>query len=813
MNHESSRRARGTLWLESALADIRYSLRATRRSPAFAAAAIVTLALGIGANTAIFGVLNAVFLRPLPYPHPERLVWASEYFPRFKRDQMFIPEYASWRRQSTAFEHLEAYGIAIGVNLTAGNRPAERVRAGHVTPGFFTMLGVQPRIGRAFAPQDARAAILSDALWRDYFKGDLVLGQSVDLNGVPFAIVGVMPPGFLDPGGAGTAIWVPDAVDAKSSVPGRGMRLLGGVIGRLKPGATPASARANLELLARRMDGAYPGPWSTYHAVAHARVVPLQDQLTAGSRTAIAVLMGAVAFILLIVCANVSNMFLSRAVSRERELALRAAIGASRARLVRLLLAESLALGTCGGVAGIALMYAATSTLAFVMPDAVPHRIPVDFHVLGFAAFCSLATGILFGLAPALKISRLDLNTTLKEGGAHAMQHRRGVRFRAALAVAQVALSLVLLIGAGLLVRSFLALLRVNPGFDPHHVLLAEVSLSPRELYGPVRQSEFFHRALDAIQAIPGVEQAAVTDESPLATFQSLMSGISGEGQPPTSLAVVPASISAGYFTALRIPLLAGRDFDGRDRAEAARVVILNQALAGALFPNLDPVGRRVNLDDAKGPATVVGLVADIRHRGLDDKTWPELYLPYQQAPTPWMSFVIRSSGDPARLAPAVRRAVAAIEAGQPLFDIQSLDQRLSGTVAERRRRAGLLASFAALALVIALVGVYGVMAYSVARRTHEMGVRIALGAQPRAIVRMVVGEGMRIALAGVILGVAGALALTRVLAGFLFAMTPTDLPTFLSLSLLLLAAAFLAAWLPSRRATRVDPMVALRVA
>jgi putative ABC transport system permease protein len=818
MTEAGWRGSRGASWVESAIADLRFSARTLGRSPAFAIAAIATLALGIGANTAIFSVLNAVFLRPLPYAHPERLVAATEYFPNFKREQMFVPEFAAWRGQSAAFERLEAYGIPIGVNLAAGDRPARRVRAGHVTPGFFAMLGVPPQIGRWFAPDEDqpgrnRAALLSDALWREYFGADSrIAGQPISLDGQPFTAIGVMPAGFVDPGAADTALWLPDAVDARSSLPGRAMRFLGGAIGRLEPGATAEGARASLEVAARRMDGQYPAPWSRYHAAAGVRVVPLQERLTAGAGVVIPILMGAVGFILLIACANVANMFLSRAVAREKEMALRAAIGASRSRLLRLLLAESLLVAACGGLAGMVLMRWGVPALGFLLPDAIPPHVPMDARVLGFAAFCSLAASVLSGLAPALAVSKPDLNAGLKDFGARAGRRRGRFGMRGGLAAAQIALSLVLLTGAGLLLRSFLALIRVDPGFDARNVLLAEVSLAPHDLYGPARQAQFFGRALEAIRRIPGVEYAAVTDESPLSTFQSLAAGMAGEGQPPVSAPVVPVSASADYFRALRIPLLEGRFFDGRDGAGGGRVAIVNRTLAGLLFPGLDPVGRRIHSGDGPDPwITVVGVVGDIRHRGLDDRFWPELYQPFAQSPAPWMSFVVRTSADPMGLVPAARAAVAGIDRSQPLFDVQSLAGRTSQSVAQRRQRAFLLAAFAALALAIAVVGVYGVMACSVERRTHEMGVRIALGARPRAIFRMVLAEGMRMALLGMAAGLAGAIALTRVLEGFLFGVKPTDAATFIAVCLLLISAAGLAAYIPARRATRVDPMVALR--
>jgi putative ABC transport system permease protein len=808
---EDCRDARGTVWLDAVLADVRYAARTLRKNPGYSAATIAILALGIGANTAIFSVVNAVLLRPLAYAQPERLVWATEYYPKFNRTRVFAPEYAAWKRQNTVFERLEAYWTGAGMNLAAGNQIAERVQVGQVTPGFFTMLGIQPRLGRAFRPDEDRSSnrvvILSDALWRNYFQADPeILRKPIRLDGAPYTVIGVMPPGFHDLGAVDTGVWLPDAMGAQSAVPARAMRFLDGVIGRLKPGATVEQARANLEVIARRMDSQYPAPWSTYHAAATVQALPLQRQLTSGSRTAVYVLMGAVIFILLIACANVANVFLARAVARTRELAIRAAIGAGRSRIVRLLFLESLLLGSLGGLIGIALARWGVPALAFLVPASFPREIPIDIRVLGFAVLCSLAAVFAFGLAPALTASRLDLNTCLKEGGGRPV--RRRFRVRSALAVAQLALSLVLLAGAGLLIRSFLSLMSVNPGFDTRNVLLADISLAPAELYGPSQQANFFCRVLEAVEKVPGIETAAVTSESPLAMFNSLASGLAAEGGPETDATVVPTSTSAGYFQALRIPLLSGRFFNDSDGG----AVIINRELARILFPNLDPVGRRIRFGRFEERlVTVIGVVADIRHLGLDDHVWAEIYEPFEQAPSPWMRLVIKTSAEPLNLAPAIRKAVAGIDRTQPLFAIESLDQRLSNSVAQRRQRMLLLGAFAFLALVIALIGIYSVMAYSVARRTHEMGIRIALGAQARDVRRMVVAEGLRMALTGVAIGCAGALALTRVLSSFLYGVTATDPATFISVCVALIAAACLASYIPARRATRVDPLTALR--
>jgi putative ABC transport system permease protein len=797
--------------------DIRFALRTLRKSPGFAAAAIATLALGIGANTAIFSVVNAVLLRPLPYPHPERVVWATEFFPRFNRSLVLIPEFASWRRETSTFERIEACGVTIGGNLSSANQAAERVEAGHVTPGFFSMLGVQPELGRGFLPGDNQpghdaVAVLSDSLWHDSFHADPhIVGKTVILDGAPHVIAGVMPYGLLFPASADTGVWLPDAVGPGDTVPSRGMNVVT-VIGRLKQGVNRDQARADLEVIARRMDSQYPAPWSKYHAAAKVSVVSLQTQLTSGSRTALYILLAAVGFILLIVCANLANLCLARAVTRNKEIAIRAAIGASRARVARLLLVESLVLGVLGGVVGLALAYWGSSALRLLLPEIVTAAAPIDWHVLGFAALCSVATGILFGGLPALTASRLDLNANLKDSGTPRMRTRRGPSVRNILAVAQLALSLILLIGAGLLLRSFLDVLRVNSGFDPHNVLIADVSLAPVEMFTPARQVAFYDRALSALKTVPGVEYAGLSSSTPLVPFNEVASGLRAEGEPESDETVCVTSANADYFAALRIPLLAGRFFDERDRQGKPRTAIINQTLARVLFKNRDPIGRRINHGEGEDPwVTVVGIVADIRHRALDGKIWPELFLPYEQAPSNWMSFVIRSSGDPSRLSPVIRKAMQSIDRDQPLFGMGSLDERVSESLAQRRSRAFLLCALALVALLIAVVGVYSVVSYSATQRTHEIGIRLALGAQPRDVWRLIMLEGLRTASIGGVVGLAGALALTRVLKSFLFGVSTTDGLTFASLCLLLIGAASLATYLPARRAMKVDPIVALR--
>lgn len=787
--------------MEKALYETRHALRRLRRSPGFTLAALLTLALGIGANALIFSVVNAVFLRPLSYHDAGRLVWATEFFPEFNRSIVPAPDYAAWKRQSAIFERIEAMGPTFGTNLLSAKRPAERVETAHVTPGFFAMVGIMPRLGAGFDRPDRPVVIVSDALWRGYFEADpRVVGKSVSLNGKPFTIVGVMPPGFVYPDGADVALWLPDAVLPAATVPGRNPDRVR-VIARLKPAVSIQQARAELDGIARSMDHQYPAPWAGYHAAAKIRVTSLQKQLTADSETAAAVLMGAVGFLLLIACANVANLFLARSVARAKEIAMRIAVGAARRDIIRMLLAESLLLAALGGLLGIALLFWGRNAVKFLMPKSLAQGIPIDWRVLMFMAACSLAAGLLFGLAPALAASRVDVNSGLKETASHS----RG-RLPAFLAVSQIALSLILLAGAGLMIRSFLILASTNPGFEVHNVLTATVMLRPDELYGPERQVEFFDRLLAGIEKLPGVRYAAVTSSPPMAQFSALNSGLRGDDGPETDDAVSLTSVSPKYFQALGIPLVAGRFFDARDGRKGVPVAILNQALARLLFQGRNPLGHRINSE-----TTVVGVVADIRHRALDDKVWPELFLPFEQSPSIWITALVRGTGDPSSLAAPIRRLVQAIDPTQPVFDVESLEHKVSLSLAERRERAAVLGAFAALALLIAVVGIYGVMSYSVARRTHEIGIRMALGADRNDVLRMVVASGLRMAAFGMTIGLAGALFITRVLKTFLYGVEPTDGTTFLLVSAILGAAAFLASYLPARRAAGVDPMAALR--
>jgi putative ABC transport system permease protein len=803
--------------VEKSVDEIRHALRRLRRTPGFTAAAMITLALGIGANALVFSVVNAVFLRPLSYQDADRLVWATEFLPKLNRSVVLTPEYAAWKRESTVLERVEAMGSTLGTNLTRPGRPAERVQVAHVTPGFFAMIGILPRIGTGFdagaTSVDPPTAILSDDFWRGSMHADpAIVGKSITLNGKPLTIRGVLPHGFIYPDGDDVALWLPDAVPPSASVPSRATQVVR-VIGKTKHGVALEQVRVELERIARGMDHQYPAPWADYHAAAKVGVASLQRQLTAGTQmtlmpssgsapaTAI-LLMGAVGFLLLIACANVANLFLARALTRRKEIATRFAIGASRWDIGLMLLTESLLLGGLGGLLGLAFLFWGRGAVGFLMPKPLGSAIPIDWRVLLFTAGCTLASGMIFGWIPALRASRTELNPGMKD-----IATRSGGRLQAFLSAARIALSIMLLAGAGLMIRSVLLLASTNPGFDVRNVLMATVMLRPIQMYGPEQQVEFFDRMLAGVEKLPGVRFAAVTSSPPMAQFSAIGVGLRADNGPPIDDTVSESSVSANYFETLGIPLIAGRFFDSGDASGRPQVAILNQAMARLFFPGRNPIGHRIGAN-----ATVIGVVADTRHRALDDKVWPEMFLPFAQSPSPWITVLVRGAADPSGLASPVRGVARSIDASQPLFDVELLERRVAGTLAERRERAAMLGAFAVLALLIAVVGIYGVMSYSVAQRTREIGLRMALGAGRFNVLRMIVGAGLRVAAFGILLGLAGALLVTRVLRTFLFGVTPTDRITFCLVCGIVAAASFLASYLPARRAASVDPMTVLRL-
>jgi len=807
---------RSTIWLESTFQDVRLAVRGLRKNPGFGIAAIGTLALGIGANTAIFSVVNAVLLKPLPYLHASLLVSVTEFYPKIGISRVLTPEYAAWRKQKTRFAQLEAFGITAGMNLSGNGRSAERAQVAHVTPGFFSMLGMQPQIGRTFANDEDQPGhspvIISDAIWRDYFQADpRVLGKSVVLDGNQHSVIGVMPTGFVSPDGIDTGLWLPDAVVPAATIPGVATGAVS-VIGRLTPHVSLEQLRAYLQVIARNMNGRYPPSWSAYHSTAQVVVVDLQEQLTRGSTKALYILIVITGFVLLIACANIANLFVARAITRQREIAVRAAVGASRSRLVRFLFLESAVVGAIGACIGFIPAVSGVPALGFLAPRPSFEDFSVDGYVLAFTAACAMVAIVLFGLAPAVAGSRKDLYDSLRGSGSSVASEPVATFLRSALVVVQLAGCFMLLIGAGLLIRSFLLALSINPGFDAHNVLVGDVSLAPVSTYTPARQLAFLNRVLNAAKELPGVEFAGASTGTPLKPFNEIVSGLRVDGEPASEAPVVLTSANGDYFRALRIPIIKGRFFDDRDRDRSEPVAVVNETLAHILFGKHDPIGRRIQIGDSKEAAvTIVGVVGDIRHRALEGMVWPELVRPYSQAPSHWVSIVIRSSAASSNLPEALRMAVRAVDRNQPLFNVEFLEHRVSSSLAERRQRASLVAAFSFVAFAIALIGTYGLMVYSANRRIHELGVRLALGAEGKHLVRLLMGQGMRTAFAGLGIGLLGAFALSRTLSSFLFGITPTDYRTFAFVCIALVISICAANFIPARRAMKIDPMVTLR--
>jgi len=814
---EECREAWGVRFLEELAQDLRYGLRQLRRNPGFTIVAVLTLALGIGANTAIFTVVNTVLLRPLPYRDPGRLVWAAERFPHVHGGAVVIsPDFIAWKDSNQVFEQIGAFGGEGGANLTGAGEPA-RVNVINITAGLFPMLGVQPILGRTFTPDEDKqgqnhVALISERLWRTRFGAHReALGKTIHLDGNSYMVVGVMPSSLQYPA---ADVWTPIALNTPQfSAHSPNWSILR-VIGRLTPGATPGQARSDLQLITEQMNTQYPPQAARFRAHVKVEVIPLHQILVRNVRSLLLVLLGAVGFVLLIACANVANLLLSRAAARGREMAVRAALGAARARLIRQLLTESLALAVTGGALGFFAGVWAVQLLKKLIPPNLPSEISLDIRVFGFVIGIALLAVILFGLVPALAASRANVSEALKAGGAHAGTGGGTHRLRNLLVVGEVSLSLVLLIGAGLLARSFVRLSRVNLGFDPNHLLLASVWRPVTPGLDAVSQAAFFHGVLKKVRELPGVMRVAATTHYPLSMFNELTGRltIQGEGSIRVPQPISVASISPDYFRTMGIPLLKGRVFDDHDANSAPKVVIVDETLAREVFKGRDPVGRRISSGEPNGSwRTVVGVVADTRNYTLEEQPWPEIFTPYRQEPRYFMTFVIRTSGDPLALAGAVRKAVQSLDKDQPVSSVQSMTEMIASSTAPQWLRMMLLGLFALLALTLAAIGIFGVMAYSVNQRTHEIGIRMALGAERRDVLKMVVGQGLKLALIGVVIGIVGALVLTRFLSSLLYGVKPTDPLTFVAVSLLLIAVALVACYIPARRAAKVDPMVALR--
>jgi predicted permease len=793
--------------------DIRFALRGLRRNPGFAVVAVATLALGIGANSAIFSVVQAVLLRPLPYHEPERLVTVLQD----GRGPVSPANLLDLRAQNSVFEQLGA-AQAWQATLT-GAGPPEAVKALQLTANLFSVLGVPAARGRTFvagdeAPGAARVVVIGHQLWQRRFGGDPgLLGRALVINGESHTVVGIMPPSFqFAPFWImQTELWVPlDLQSRRADRSGASLRLFA----RRPPAVTLAQAQAQIDTLTRRLAQQFPED----NTGLRLQVVPLHDRAVGQIRRALLVLLGCVSLVLLIACANVANLTLARASARRQEIAVRASLGASRARLVRQLLTESVVLALAGGALGLLLAASGVDLLMALAPAGLPgvHTIALDGPVLGFTLAVALGTGLVFGLAPALTLTRADPGAGLRDGGRGATDGARRNRLRSLLVVSEVALALVLLVGAGLLLRSFQRLIALDPGFDPRHVLSAVIPLVDPRYQEPARRAAFYQDLVGRVRALPGVEAAGAINHLPIGGDVWGFS-YTVEGLPPPAPGETPnavyRTIAPGYLRALGMSLLAGRDFHAGDRPDSPGVVIVNQAFARRAWPGQDPLGKRIRVEDGgPNPREVVGLVKDVRERDWTAQPPPEMYLAFlQNPPTRGLTLVVRAAGDPLTLAPAIERQVWAVDRNLPVVQVRSMDQVVAQAVGQPRFNLLLLNAFAALALLLAAVGIYGVMAYAVHRRTQELGIRLALGAPASHLRRLVVGQGMALAAVGVALGLVAALSTTHIMRAMLFEVTPTDPLVFGVIAALLLAVAFLATYLPARRATRIDPMLALR--
>ena len=811
--------------------DLRFAVRALRRRPGFAAVVVGTLALGIGANSAIFSVVNGVLLRPLPYQRPAEVVTLWMRWPGNAHGELSQPEYWDLGEQSRSFTRLAAFADG-SLTLTGAGEP-ERLRAGFASAGALPLLGVAPALGRNFGPEDdlpgrPPVVLLSDGLWRRRFAADPgVVGRTLRLDDAPATVIGVMPPGFQLPthyAGAGMEIWAPLQLDPAIDRSERGWHWVK-VLGRLRSGVDIATASAEVTTLARRMRETYPNEYKP--SFSGFAVVAAED-LVGDVRPAILVLLGAVGLLLLITCANVASLLLARGEARQREVAVRTALGAGTGRLVGQLLTESLVLALAGGMLGLVVADWGVRALVAAAPPTLPRldAIGTDRWVLGFTVLLTAATGVIFGLMPALAAARPDLTAALAEGGRGGSSAGRQ-RFRRGLVVAQIALALMLVTSAGLLLRSFVRLRGVDPGFDPRGLLTAELQLSPVRYDTPARVRAFYSELVRRVEEIPGVRSAAAVRALPMTgrleigDWSFVVEGRHADPPVPADrIAADWQSLTPHYFQTLRIPVLQGRAFEDTDRLGAPGVVMVNRTLARLAWPGGNPLGQRILLGGGGADSvwrTVVGIVGDVRHRGLSAEPRPEMYLPHAQfpagtaEPSRTMRLVLRAGGDPAGLAGPVRTALAGLDPDVPLVEVQTMEDALGSWAAERRLTLMLVGAFAVLALALGAVGVYGVMAHLVVQRTREFGIRIALGALPREILTLVFAQGAWLTGLGVVAGLAGALAATRLLTGLLYGVPPTDPVTFAATAATLLLVAAVAALLPALRATRTDPVEALR--
>jgi predicted permease len=808
--------------MENLFQDLRYGARMLRKSPGFTAIAVLTLALGIGANTAIFSVVNAVLLKPLPYPDANQVVMMYLQDPSLglARGDMGDADFLALEQQQQSFESVAAYSSSDNGFTLTGNGEPEEIRGGQVTAHFFDVLGIKPMLGRTFSPAEDRvgqplAVVVSNLFWREHLRGDpQAIGQSITLNEQSFTVIGVMPVTFHF-GDRGTdELWPIKQMEDPHQRPPYYLT----VFGRLKPSVPLTMASADTTRIAQSVTRQYP-----LSGVSGATVVPMKQVVTGDSFTPLLILLGAVAAVLLIAIVNVANLQVSRAATRQKEMAIRTALGAGRLRLVRQLLTESVLLGGIGGALGLALAYGGVKAIVVLGSDLLPRmdEVAVDWHVLVFATAVTLLSSILFGLAPATRTRAAKLDESLKESGRGGGESAGSRLLHDALVVVEFSLAAVLLIAAGLLLGSLVKLEAVSPGFQPEHILTMRVDLPPVHYRKASQTTSFYQQLLEKTQNIPGVQSAAVAMSLP-PNLLEVENPFHMEGQPYTpgksATLAEEIPISEDYFRTLGVPLIAGRFFADEDRADGHNSLVINQAMAQRYFGG-NAVGKRVQTGDANPQSTwetIVGVVGNVKYEGLGEKDQPTMYVPYySDGWAPWfvcsMYVVVRTPAEAGNVTAAVRSAVGSIDTSVPLTKVQTMDELLSQSINAPRLGAALLSSFAALALLLGAIGIYGVMSYAVTQRTHEIGVRIALGAQQRDVLRLVLGSGAKLALIGSAIGVGVSLAFTRLLSSLLFGVSPTDLLTFSEVTVLLMAVALVACYLPTRRAMRIDPIAALR--
>jgi putative ABC transport system permease protein len=819
---------RGGGLMETILQDIRYGARVLAKHKGFTAVAVLTLALGIGANTAIFSVVNELLLRPLPYRDADRVAMLWEVTPSGRHQNTTSRKnFLAWREQAKSFEAIAAFSDQ-RVNLTGVGDP-EEVAMQIASSGLFNVLGVDAVVGRTFTKDDIqpgapRVAVLSYGLWQRKFGGDRgVVGRPVTLNGEPYTVIGVVPANFQwfirsrsgtgKPPEVWTLLTMPSSQeDAGGAWHGRFLS----VVGKLKPGVSVEQADAELKTVEARLAADDP----RYNKNYSAEIIPVREQLVGNVRPALWLLLGAVGFVLLIACANVANLLLARAASREKEIAVRTALGARRSRIVRQLLTESILLAVLGGACGLALAWWGIQALVAISPrDLVNLQgVGLNLTVLGWTLAVALLTGVLFGLVPALEATRVDLNDTLKEGGKGSSgQGARSRGLRGALVVAEVALALVLLVSAGLLVKSFSRMRDIDTGFQTGNILTMVVRLPDAKYNEDTKVVAFFNQALERIRAAPGVRSVGMVNYLPLYGGLGSATGFVIDGQPAPPPGEGPSTnvrVSDGaYFGSIGIPVLRGRHFNEAENAQPRHVVIVSDAFARKFFPGEDPVGKRIDVHmfDKPNPTEIVGVVGDVRYDSLTDAAEPTVYFPLPELTYSFMTLVVRADGDPASLAPAVRREISSIDPDQPVSDVRTMTQVMADTVGRARFSTLLFGLFAGLATLLSAVGIFGVMNYSVTLRTRELGLRMALGAQPSRVLMLVLRQGLLLTLVGVAVGLAGALAITRVMSSLLFGVSAADPLTFAAIVPLLTIVSLVACYIPARRATRIDPLVALR--